>query len=975
MLADERRLSNKKAPVIKSLKSNEPFFLDDTSTVLEVQSGTLAIFAVSIHDRTLKGKRRYLFSVKAGEMLFPARVTSIESSCKLLAVSLEATELQVISRDDYGDRLLIDLQRAIAPLEDWLYRLQSALSSLSPSRRPTPIHHHGLLLPGEIYQPTQGKMIWTRLLYGRARLGGMDCLEITPATGWIPLSTSLWCEAISTVELDVGYEEKRLDSTLLTGLDTAQSYVLRGIQQLEQREREHEYQRFHDRERLNADAMTQTLSKFVSVFHPLSSPTAEPEPAMHLTPNEALLAAAGAVGRSLGIAIGSPSASADTRRHQDPLEAIARASQIRIRRVTLRNEWWKKDGGALLTYTLDTHQPVALLPYSETAYQVFNPLQQSRQPCSAAIAATLSPKAYTFYRPLPATIQPLTLLQFALRGRVKELITILIAGVAATLLGMITPQATALLIDQAIPSANHQLLLQITLGLAATVFGTTLFQLVQGIAIMRLETHADSVTQSAVWDRLLKLKASFFHQYSIGDLSSRVSAISQIRQKLGHTIIKSLFSSIFSLLNLGLLFYYSLPLALVATLVAGVNGAVTIGSGVLTLKKVRPLLEQQGTLFGMMVQLIHGVTKFRIAGAESRAFAYWGRHYSHQLKLTLSAQGIEDNLVVINQLLSALTPAVQFAVATALLHDAQISGGDFSTGTFLAFNVAFGTFIGGATSLSTTVIDVLEILPIWQRTQPILYAQPEVDLSQADPGRLAGQLIADRVEFRYRPDGPLTLDAVSIRAEPGEFIALVGPSGSGKSTLLRLILGFDQPESGTLYFDGQDASGLDMTAVRRQLGVVLQNSRLMSASIFENISSNAVISMDEAWEAARMAGLADDITSMPMGMHTIVSEGGTNLSGGQRQRLLIARSLALRPRILLFDEATSALDNHTQVVVSESLDRLKVTRIVVAHRLSTIRNADRIYVLEKGRVVQVGDFQELASEEGLFRQLIQRQQM
>jgi NHLM bacteriocin system ABC transporter ATP-binding protein len=418
-----------------------------------------------------------------------------------------------------------------------------------------------------------------------------------------------------------------------------------------------------------------------------------------------------------------------------------------------------------------------------------------------------------------------------------------------------------------------------------------------------------------------------------------------------------------------------MPLALVATGVALINIAVTVIAGILTLKKVRPLLDRQGKLLGTMVEMINGVSKFRIAGAETRAFAYWGQQYGTQLKLTLASQNIEDNLAVINKLLAALTPAVLFVCATHLLQQSSADGSGFSTGTFLAFNTAFGTFIAGATSLSTTVIDVMDILPIWQRAQPILQAIPEVDASKADPGRISGQVSIDHVVFRYRQDGALTLDDVSFKAEPGEFIALVGPSGSGKSTLLRLILGFDLPESGTVCFDGQELAGLDVNAVRRQMGVVLQNSRLMTGSIFENISSNALINMDEAWEAARLAGLADDIQAMPMQMHTVVSEGGTNLSGGQRQRLLIARALALRPRILLFDEATSALDNRTQAIVSASLDRLKVTRIVVAHRLSTIRNADRIYVLQNGRLIQQGSFDQLAAQEGLFSQLMKRQQV
>jgi ATP-binding cassette subfamily C protein len=295
-------------------------------------------------------------------------------------------------------------------------------------------------------------------------------------------------------------------------------------------------------------------------------------------------------------------------------------------------------------------------------------------------------------------------------------------------------------------------------------------------------------------------------------------------------------------------------------------------------------------------------------------------------------------------------------------------------GTFLAFNTAFKTFLQGATNVSNTVTDTLEVVPQWQRAQPILKTIPEVELTKADPGKLIGRITIERVSFRYRPDIPLTLENVNLNAEPGEFIALVGGSGSGKSTLLRLLLGFETPEEGSIYYDGQDLSGLDISAVRRQLGVVLQTGKIMSGSIFDNLAGGARITLEEAWTAVTMAGLKTDITSMPMGMHTVVSEGGGNLSGGQRQRLLIAKALVLKPRILFFDEATSALDNKTQTIVSESLDQLQVTRIVIAHRLSTIRNADRIYVLQSGRVLQQGNFKELSQQPGLFADLMARQQ-
>lgn len=953
------------------LNSNEPFRLN-ADTVALVQTGSLALFAISPHT---KGHRRYLFSIKAGEVMFPATLTAVDASYQILAVALEETELRPMSQAAFWEWIVEQPNTATEHIENWIHRLSSILSGIAAPTLPTPIERCGILATGEVFQPPQGTIVWVRLLQGQAKLLGLDRLNLTIDQGRIPLSTHLWLQANQVVELEMcsKYEITRVE-TLFDGLNQLQTLIFQIIEQLEQQEYEQELGRFQNRQRLNYEVVDDTLNTFASLFHSQSNQQKQAEVEAALGLEAALLAATGAVGRVLGITICPPAQSEDLRRVRDPLEAIARASRIRIRRVTLRDNWWQKEGGALLAYTLDGQRPVALLPVG-SQYEVVDPLRQTRIRCDQNIAATLSPVAYSFYRPLPEVLKPITLMQFALRGHLKELWMVLLTGIAATLLGMITPQATAILIDQAIPDANRSLLLQVALGLLAVALGTTLFQLTQGLAIMRLEAFADASTQAAVWDRLLKLNPAFFRQYATGDLSSRVSAVSQIRQKLGNTLLKSLFSGVFSFLNLGLLFYYSMPLALIATGVALINIAVTIISGILTLRKARPLLDRQGKLFGVVVQMIKGVSKFRVAGAETRAFAYWGKQYSDQLKLTLGSQGIEDNLAVINSLLSAITPAVLFGFATMLLQQSQASNGNFSTGTFLAFNAAFGTFISGATSLSTIALDVIEVFPIWQRAQPILQAVPETDTSKTDPGRLSGQVTINNVVFRYRSDGALILDDVSIHAEPGEFIALVGPSGSGKSTLFRLLLGFDQPESGIVAYDGQDLAGVDVHAVRRQLGVVLQNSCLMSASIFENISSGALITMDEAWEAARMSGLADDIAAMPMGMHTVVSEGGTNLSGGQRQRLLIARALALRPRILLFDEATSALDNRTQAIVSESLDRLKVTRIVVAHRLSTIRNANRIYVLQNGRIVQQGDFEQLAVQEGLFRQLMQRQRL
>jgi ABC-type bacteriocin/lantibiotic exporter with double-glycine peptidase domain len=404
--------------------------------------------------------------------------------------------------------------------------------------------------------------------------------------------------------------------------------------------------------------------------------------------------------------------------------------------------------------------------------------------------------------------------------------------------------------------------------------------------------------------------------------------------------------------------------ALIACLATGIAGALSI-------RQVRRLQHLTGMLLGMTTQLITGVAKLQAAGAQERAFASWRQMFSEKQLVRQRLQGITDTMTVVNTVLPTLASVVLFWGALQLFHSS--GGPTLTAGTFVAFHAAFGLFIAGATSLSNTLIDLLEVTTLWERVRPIVVTPSEVNTGKVDPGRLTGKVALEDVTFRYEEHGPVIVDKVSLHAEPGEFIALAGPSGSGKSTLFRLLLGFETPQAGTVSYDDQALSRLDVVAVRRQLGAVLQQSTIMAATIFENIAGGALITQQEAWEAVHAAGLAEDLAAMPMGLHTFVSEGGSTLSGGQRQRLLIARALVRQPALVLFDEATSALDNRTQAVVTASLERLRVTRVVIAHRLSTIRHADRIYVLVGGRVVQQGTFAQLAQRAGPFAQLMAQQ--
>lgn len=952
----------------KALQGNSPLLLDQPTVLHVVRSGSVAVFAIRIVNGVPEGERRYLLTCSPGAALFGIEPVGLDPDGEdifgLLVVAIEPTELEQQPVDTLPQTELYPL------LERWLLQLGQVEQLPKPEpTRSIEVDQFISLMGGQVFQPPKDRVLWVENRRGSAHWLGFDSLLLTPDVGLFPLAAT-WLMADSSTELAIHSIEQIAERTILMqAVSTFHHWFLQAIAQIEATEIQAARLRLKKRQSLNLQMTQATLQNLASVLRPeLKGQFAE---------GSVLLMVAGAVGRAMGVTIQPADESDVGKRMRDPLEAIARASQLRLRRVLLRDQWWQRDCGAIIAYTRQDNCPVALLPVANH-YELYNPAlpaTKKRPVVDQAVVATLSPQAFIFYRPFPhAALKARDLMAFALKGRRKDVLIFGLMGIGITLVSLLFPLATGLLIDSALPVGNQRLLLEISAGLFFATLGSTSLEFIQALAAMRLNTISEAALQAAVWDRLLQLKPAFFRDYAIGDLESRVSGISKIYKKLTGSTIQTLLTSLFALISFGLMLFYNAGLAMVAIPVALVTILFTTLSGVLLLRKTRPLLEVEGEIFGLLVQLLGAVPKLRIAGAEERAFATWGKKYTTRLKLDLSTQYIENSVTIFNTIMPTITAILIFWLVVVLTRKAQLTGDTgFSIGSFLAFSAAFGIFMTGVTNLSNTLINVLEVVTLWKRSQPILIAEPEVDPDKSDPGRLKGQLMVDHVTFRYRQDGPLTLDQVSIEANPGEFIAVVGPSGSGKSTLLRLLLGFEVPIDGTIYYDGQDLGGLEVTAVRRQLGVVLQNSRINAGTIFENISGNALISVTEAWAAAEMAGLADDIRALPMGMHTFISEGGTNFSGGQRQRLMIARALALKPNILLFDEATSALDNRTQAIVTASLDSLGVTRIVIAHRLSTIRNADRIYVMQAGRVVQQGTFEQLVRQDGLFAQLAVRQ--
>ncbi len=976
------------------VKGNEPLLLDNPEKIWLVKSGSLVLHSILVENGQIKGNRRFLFNIGAGESLFGVALapTTTENEYRgILAVALEQTELLELTWEDLlegikdGEPLAAALpyQQAITLLEGWLFHLGTWLNEqLTPGTAPkdtiwadqtyTSLLKKQTLIPPRISindnNNSSGNIAWIQIQRGTTYWRGIPELKLDSKSPPIPLIAGTWLEAENPVEVKkITTAEPETLEHLVKSISQFHSFFFYYFNIIQQEQIEAEFRRFQERQEINRRMIKSSIGELAAVL--------QPQTEGFIPQDTHLLMAAGAVGRAMGIDIRPPAQSEDFERVKDPIEVIARASQCRTRRVILTSNWWQEEHGVLLGYTKD-NQPVALLLDEKNRYIIFDPETLTRKPVDAEVSANLSPEAYSFYRPLlPFVNNALEIFLFGIRGYEKGIIGIIILGVLASLLGMVTPQATAILVNDAIPDSNLSLLLQLGLALFGAALGQAIFQLAQQILTLRVESAADASLQPAVWDRILKLSPAFFREYASGDLVNRLLVVSQIREQLSGSTQRTLLSSLFALLNLVLMFVYSWQLALVGLFMGILVMIVTVISSQIIVAKRRKEEALDGDINGLTVELIQGVSKLRVAAAEERAFAAWAKKYSERSKLLLGAKRVENSLTVFNEALPAISSTLifWFAIFFMQMATAQKTASGLTAGSFLAFNAAFSVFINGATEMSNTLSEILEIIPLWERARPILQSEQECDPSKADPGRLTGRIALEHVTFRYREDGPLILDDVSIYAEPGEFIAIVGPSGSGKSTVFRLLLGFETPASGTVYYDGQDLAGLDVQAVRRQLGVVLQNVRISSAPLFDTIASGALVTLDEAWEAARMAGFDADIKNMPMGMHTVVSEGGTNLSGGQRQRLLIARSLVLKPKILLMDEATSALDNQTQAIVTASLDQMNATRIVVAHRLSTIRNADRIYVVEAGRVMQVGNYDQLIKEDGLFARLVARQ--
>lgn len=651
------------------------------------------------------------------------------------------------------------------------------------------------------------------------------------------------------------------------------------------------------------------------------------------------------------------------------LEYLLRPHGVMRRTVRLEKGWYKEAVGAMLAIKKSDGSAVALIPSGFAGYTYFDEEKGKRVRVSRKTEGFFEEEAIAFYASFPIKkIGMKDLIMHIVKSlSVTDFVLIALATLVVTLVGLLTPKLTNLLFSDVLASGSLQILLAIAVFMICVSLSALLIGGVKALLMARINTKMSLSIQAATMMRILSLPADFFKEYSAGDLASRAGSVQSLCNMLISAVLSTGLTSIFSLVYIGQIFVYAPALVVPALLVIAATIVVSVITTFVQLRVSRQQMKLGAEESGLTYALISGVQKIKLAGAEKRAFAKWGNLFAASARLQYNPPAFLNYNAVI-------TTAISLAGTITMYYFAVISG--VSVADYYAFNTAYGMVSGAFMSLASIALTVANIKPVLEMIKPILDARPEISEGKRVIERLSGGIELNNVSFRYNENMPLIVDNLSLKIRPGQYVALVGATGCGKSTLMRLMLGFETPQKGAVYYDGKDLSSIDLKSLRRKIGVVMQNGKLFSGDVFSNITISAPwLTLNDAWEAAELAGIAEDIRRMPMGMHTIISEGSGGVSGGQRQRLMIARAIAPKPKVLMFDEATSALDNLTQKKVSESLDKLKCTRIVIAHRLSTIRSCDRIIYLEGGKIVEDGNYEELIAKNGKFAELVARQRL
>ena len=551
--------------------------------------------------------------------------------------------------------------------------------------------------------------------------------------------------------------------------------------------------------------------------------------------------------------------------------------------------------------------------------------------------------------------------------RLKDLALLVFFSAAAAAVGLLLPHFTKELSGSVLSSGDMNHFLAISLCVAAAASSLLLINAIKGYVNARITIHVEKSIRRDAMQHVLHLPASFYKDYNTGELNARFQNVAALGNAIISGVFMTLLTVIMSLAYFFQLMVFAPPLIYPVLFVLLARFSFTALIIVLQRNHARKQLALSSREAGLSYEIINGIQKIRLSGSEKRIFAKWAKSYSGTARVKYRPP-----------LLLRLSPAISLLITLA--GSGMIfwlaSRNSISASNYMAFVAGYGSLSAAFISLNQVVGTISAIQPIFELARPLLEAEAENARAKKLPDSIKGNIKLEHVSFRYSENGPLILDDLSLDIKEGEYIAVVGHTGCGKSTLVRLLLGFEEPFKGRILFEEDDLRDLDLPSLRRNIGTVIQNGSLFHADILSNITiSSPAATEEDAWQAAEIADIAEDIRLMPMGMKTVISEGQGGISGGQKQRIMIARAIVHKPKILIFDEATSALDNKTQKSISDSISRLNCTRIVIAHRLSTIMNADRIIMLDGGRIIEEGDYDTLIKNQGQFARLVERQRI
>ena len=946
--------------------SNHPVLLNDPGYVYMVISGKIDIFSVGTDGNKPVGNRFYFFTVNKGDLLFGLNSNQYGNGRALLGVGSAETALRRLSLGDFIKLSNNDLYRKeVCNLTDtWLHGISFGISKdINPET--DLLVEQGLTIDIESNKKIRSKkeICWIRPVTGNALFLGIKEITNQDFPLFFPLSKDSWVQSLEKSDYKTLSTSKFIDSPVFWQSLEYFYEVIFFCELLNTR-----LIMVDELNRLTEKA-DELKKKKQDAFLKIASVINKSISKSYIRGDDsALVAACRYVADFAGISIKLPKGSGTLETREIELKDIIRSSRFRVRKVELSDNWWRSDCGPLLAFTKDNNLPVALIPRPNNQYDIIDPTEATKKRATKEFSESINRTVYQFYRPFPdKVITGRDLLRFGLKGTKRDFLRILAVGIAGGLLALLIPILTGVIFDKVIPQSDYRELYVFAAAIFVSAFAIAIFQLVRSFTMIRIETKVDFQLQAALWDRILGMPVPFFKNYSSGELASKANSLTVLRKMLSSTVIYALVSSIFAIFNYFILFFYDPLLALLTTLILLFSLALFGYWGLKIQQSQRTIIEMQNKISGLLFQFLNSISKLKIAGAEIPAFSLWAEKFAADKKATLKVRTYSNLVRIFISVLPVIATLILFGTI------AYDNTRTLSTGEFLAFFTAFTLTISVVLQLGNSGITFFSSLPLFENIKPILETLPENDSAKHDIQPLRGEIEVNDINFRYDPEGPMVLTNISMHILPGEYVAIVGPSGSGKSTLLRLLLGFETPLSGSVYYDRQDLAMHDPSSVRRQIGTVLQESRLASGNILSNIISISDKTIDDAWDAAKKVGLDNDIRSMPMGMFTIITDGLSTLSGGQRQRIMIARAIVSKPRILFLDEATSALDNETQRVVSESLDKIQSTRFVIAHRLSTIKNANKIFVMENGRIVEVGSYDELMNIDKKFAALVKRQ--